>query len=259
MGGYEGANPPDSFWNINFRSDRMKQILNLIQKDKFKIMNMTNVDEKIDENSVTLFKRKKIKNTLGEIISNHRYKQIRIAETEKYAHVTYFLNGGEEVIYDNEERILVNSPKVPDYNSTPDMSSHIITENIMKALKSGDYDLIISNYANADMIGHTGNFEICKKSIRMLDNHIKKVVTEARINGYEVIITADHGNAEHMIENDGITHCKTHTLSKVPFIYISDNKDSHINNGTLKDISPTILTILGIDIPKDMEGSNLIN
>ncbi|MDR2074707.1 MAG: 2,3-bisphosphoglycerate-independent phosphoglycerate mutase [Holosporales bacterium] len=258
MKGYSGALSNDSFWNINFRTDRMKQILTLIHSDGFKILNMTNVDEKIDRNSAVLFEKKEIKNTLGEVISKNGLRQLRIAETEKYAHITYFMNGGEDITYENEFRILVDSPKVADYAETPDMSSSEITQKLKEALSLESYDLIIVNYANADMIGHTGNFEICKKSLRMLDEHVKNVVETARNHEYEVLITADHGNAEHMInENDG-TFCKTHSLSKVPFVYISDDRGSNLKNGSLQDIAPTVLSLLGIKIPNDMEGSCLI-
>ena len=253
---YNGADKGDSFWMLNFRTDRIKQILNLLQSNNFRIMNMVNCDDEIDSKATILFKQEIVKNTLGEVLSNNKIKQLRIAETEKYAHVTYFFNGGEDVQYPLEDRFLINSPAVKDYATTPDMSAKEITNKLIETIKAGDYQVIIANFANADMVGHTGNFEATKDSINSLDLHIRDILQVAKNSEYDVILTSDHGNAEEMINSD-LTPQKAHTCAKVPFIFVS-----HINvtrkTGELSDIAPTILKYLGINIPSEMTGTPLI-
>ncbi len=257
MKSYHGMESSDSIWMMNFRTDRIKQILTLFHNDKIKMLNMVDVDREIDQDAYILFKHIPIRNTLGEVVSNYGLKQLRIAETEKYAHVTYFMNGGENITYENEDRVLLKSPNVPDYAETPDMSARLITEKLLDALSSQKYALIITNYANADMIGHTGNLEAAEKSIHFLDQHVKEVVSHARCNGYDVIITADHGNAEFMINDDG-SPCKTHTCSKVPFILVSDQSNLFVQDGSLQDVAPTILKLLNIAQPAEMKGTSLM-
>jgi 2,3-bisphosphoglycerate-independent phosphoglycerate mutase len=260
MRGYHGATPNDSFWMINFRTDRIKQILTLIQAENFDILNMVSIDPDIDSKSSILFPTVSIQATLGEVIAKNGLKQIRIAETEKYAHVTYFINGGKDVVYENEDRVLVPSPKVIDYSETPDMSSADITENLDNVLKSAMYDLVIANYASPDMIGHTGNYEVAVTSIKLLDGHLRKIVQTAISSGYNIIITADHGNIENMINDDDGTPCKTHSFSQVPFIYIpfEHNRDVISNDGSLEDVAPTILDIMGLEKPEEMTGRSLL-
>jgi 2,3-bisphosphoglycerate-independent phosphoglycerate mutase len=243
----------DSFWMLNFRTDRIIQLLSMIKQKN--LLNMVNINEEIDTRSFIMFPQKSMKNTLGETVSVKGLKQLRLAETEKYAHVTYFFNGGgNNIQYEGEDRILIDSPKVADYSLTPDMSSSKITETLLQNL--GNYDLIIVNYASPDMIGHTNNFEATKESIRLLDIQIKKVVEYAVALKYDIILTSDHGNAENMLNMDG-TICKTHTNNPVPFIYIGDACKTVIN-GELMDIAPTILSLLDIDKPEDMSGKNLL-
>ena len=167
-----------------------------------------------------------------------------------------WFNGGKEIQYPNEERILIPSPNVKDYSENPDMSAPQITKTIIDAMNDGSHQVIIANFANADMVGHTGNFEATKESIRDLDHHIEEILKFAKDNGYITILTADHGNAEIMI-NDDMTPAKTHTCSKVPFIIIPDEFEKTQEFGGLSDIAPTILKILGIDIPEDMTGKIL--
>jgi 2,3-bisphosphoglycerate-independent phosphoglycerate mutase len=256
---YKGASIDDGFWMLNFRTDRIKQILTLLQDDGFKVLNMVSCDEKIDSKATVLFEQKEVKSTLGEVVSRNGLRQLRIAETEKYAHVTYFLNGGMDVRYEGEERILIQSPRVSDYSETPDMSSEQVSLDVIDAMKSTKYDLIIANFANADMIGHTGNFKAAKMALAFLDTHIRDIVAEAQCLGYTVILTADHGNAENMINDDNSIH-KSHTCSKVPFILLSQSRDLSYrqSEGQLSDIAPTILNILGINIPREMTGSSLV-
>lgn len=260
MNNYDGIHDGDACFMINFRTDRIKQIENLIVRDMIPLLNMVNVDDNIDRHSHIIFHRKTIENTLGEVLSRNNLKQLRLAETEKYAHVTYFFNGGEDIIYDGEERILVDSPRVSNYEETPQMSSNIITEKLIENMISKKYDVIITNFANADMIGHTGNFEITKESIRILDNHIKNIVESARENMYDIIFIADHGNADHMINPDNSPN-KSHSCSPVPFLYIDNNdkKNFDVRNGSLQDVAPTILKILDIEIPREMTGKSLIS
>ena len=258
VNGYEGVKENDLFWMTNFRTDRIKQIIRLIQNDNYSLLNMVSCDDVIDANASILFKNKRIDHTLGEILSEHGKKQLRIAETEKYAHVTYFLNGGEDVVYENEDRELVPSPKVQNYATVPDMSSKNVTEKLLDAINSQKHDVIIVNYSNADMIGHTGDFEATKESLRILDSHIKHVVNGALQNKYDMLIIADHGNAEKMINEDGSPN-KTHSCSEVPLIYISkDNAEYTIEDGSLKDVAPTLLHLLNISIPEEMTGTPLI-
>jgi 2,3-bisphosphoglycerate-independent phosphoglycerate mutase len=258
MENYHGANENDSFWMINFRTDRIKQIISLIQDEKYSCLNMVSIDSDIDSKSKILFPDIRIRNTLGEVMAKRGLNQLRIAETEKYAHVTYFINGGEDVVYENEDRILVPSPRVPDYSKTPGMSSADITEKLDEAIKSAKYDLIIANYASPDMIGHTGDYEAAAQAIVSIDNHVKNIVQNAMSGGYEVIITADHGNIEYMV-NDDKSPCKTHTFSKVPFIYISTACNRCIkSNGSLQDIAPTIFDIMGFEKPEEMTGESML-
>ena len=244
MPSYVGADKNDIFWMLNFRTDRIKQILMMLLDNNFKVINMVDCGEDIDSRSTTIFPSVEIKNTLGEILSKNRIKQLRVAETEKYAHVTYFFNGGKDIQFDGEDRILIPSPKVKDYSETPDMAAPEITEKVIEAMENSTHQVIIVNFANADMLGHTGDFEATKQSMRLLDEHIKNIVEVAKANDYIVILTADHGNAEEMINEDG-TPKKTHTCSKVPFIVIPQlNLD--FPTGTLADVATNIIRILSL-------------
>ncbi|MDR0640540.1 MAG: 2,3-bisphosphoglycerate-independent phosphoglycerate mutase [Holosporales bacterium] len=254
---YKGASSGDSFWMLNFRTDRIKQILTLLQRGLFRILNMVSCDEAIDSKATILFGHKEVKNTLGEVLAENGAPQLRIAETEKYAHVTYFFDGGRDTEYPYEDRILIPSPKVDDYSQTPDMSAHQITDAIMEAMQRKSHDVIIANFANADMIGHTGNFEATWEALRLLDGHIADILRCAKENGYTVILTADHGNAEHMINTDSTIN-KNHTCSPVPFLILPDTTKLIRDTGQLSDIAPTILKMLDIDTPPEMSGRSLV-
>ena len=245
MENYTGADKNDGFWMLNFRTDRIKQILKMLLDNGFDVINMVDCGEEISARSITLFPEQEIKNTLGELLSKHGITQLRIAETEKYAHVTYFFNGGKDVQFDGEDRILIPSPKVKDYAETPDMSASEITQKVIEAMETSSHQVIIVNFANADMLGHTGDLEATKKSMKLLDAHIKQIVDIAQKSDYTVILTADHGNAEEMLNDDGSPK-KTHTCSLVPFIVIPEI-ELQFPTKTIADIAPNILKILEID------------
>ncbi len=253
---YNGANKSDLFWMLNFRTDRIKQINKMILDKGFSLLNMVDCGEEIDSRAGSLFPTQEVSNTLGEVLAKNEISQLRIAETEKYAHVTYFFNGGKEIQYEKEDRILIPSPKVKDYSETPDMSANEITENLLKALEESKYQVIIANFANPDMIGHTGDFEATKQALRNLDIHIKELLQKAKETNYITILTADHGNAENMINEDG-TPQKTHTCALVPFIVIPEIKPIK-KDGTLADIAPTVLHMLELEKPLEMTGNTLI-
>lgn len=244
MENYAGASKNDGFWMLNFRTDRIKQILKMLINNGFDVMNMVDCGEEIRNHSITLFPEQEVRNTLGEILANNNIKQLRIAETEKYAHVTYFFNGGKDVQFEGEDRILIPSPKVKDYSETPDMSASAITQKVMEAMRTSSHQVIIVNFANADMLGHTGNLDATKKSMELLDKHIKQIVENAQTSGYTVILTADHGNAEEMLNEDGSPK-KNHTCSLVPFIVIPEMQ-LQFPTRTLADTAPNVLQILGI-------------
>ena len=203
------------------------------------------------------FKPTVLKNTFGEYISGKGLKQLRIAETEKYAHVTFFFNGGNEKQYEGEDRILVPSPKVETYDLKPEMSAYEVTENVVNAIKSQKYDAIILNYANPDMVGHTGNLDAAVKAIEAIDECVGKVVKAINeVNGV-LLITADHGNAEQMIDyKTGEPHT-AHTTNPVPLVLIG-MEDVKLKEGKLADLAPTMLDIMGLEKPEEMTGESLI-
>lgn len=204
-----------------------------------------------------LFDKENVTNTLGEYLSSLDKKQLHIAETEKYAHVTFFFNGGREAPYEGEERILVASPKVATYDLKPEMSAYEVKDKLVDAIKSREYDFIVVNYANGDMVGHTGVYEAIEKAVKAVDECVKDTVEAAKAADYEVIIIADHGNADNAINADG-TPNTAHSLNPVPFIYVTERKDAHVEDGRLADVAPTILKIMGIAQPSEMTGHALI-
>ena len=257
----------DSVIFFNFRPDRARQITRaLVDKDfnefETKKMNLyfvcfTSYDETMPNVHIA-FKKEPIKNTLGEIISNHGGKQLRIAETEKYAHVTFFFNGGEEKQYEGEDRILVPSPKVETYDMKPEMSAYEVTEKVVEAINSKKYNCIILNYANPDMVGHTGNLSAAVKAIETIDECVEKVIEAITAQNANLLITADHGNAEQMIDyKTGEPHT-AHTTNVVPLVLISDKENIKLKEGKLADIAPTILELMEIEKPKEMTGESLI-
>ena len=204
-----------------------------------------------------LFDKENVNNTLGEYVSSLGLKQLHIAETEKYAHVTFFFNGGREAPYEGEERILVASPKVATYDLKPEMSAYEVKDKLVEAIKEDKYDFIVVNYANGDMVGHTGVYEAIEKAVKAVDACVKDTVEAAKATGYEVIIIADHGNADNAINSDG-TPNTAHSLNPVPCIYVTTDKNATIENGKLADVAPTILHIMGLKQPAEMTGHNLI-
>ena len=253
---------------FNYRNDRAKEItIVLTQQDmpeqgmhtipNLQYYCMTPYDSEFKGLHV-IFPKENVHNTLGEIVSKAGLKQLRIAETEKFAHVTFFFNGGREDKFPNEDRILIPSPKVATYDLKPEMSAPEVTEALCNALNTQQYDLVILNFANGDMVGHTGVYKAVQKAIETIDTCTNQVVTTARNNGYEIIIIADHGNCDHELNDDG-TPNTAHSLNPVPFVYISDHKDAHVDNGILADVAPSICHIMGLEQPKEMTGHNLIH
>ena len=205
-----------------------------------------------------LFPKENVENTLGEYLSGLNKKQLHIAETEKYAHVTFFFNGGREEPYEGEERILVASPKVATYDLKPEMSAYEVKDKLVEAIREQKYDFIVVNYANGDMVGHTGVYEAIEKAVKAVDECVKDTVEAAKEADYEVIIIADHGNADNAVNADG-TPNTAHSLNPVPCIYVTARKDAHVENGRLADVAPTLLTIMGLPQPKEMTGKSLID
>jgi len=249
---------------FNFRSDRANQILmtlanpgfNKFEVKKFsnlKILSMMPVASHV--NVEPIFKLENLNNTLGEYISKTGHSQLRIAETEKYNHVTFFFDGNKNVDYINEDKILIPSPKVATYDLKPEMSCNEITDSLLEALNNKDYDFVILNFANCDMVGHTGSIEATIKAVETIDYNIKRIYNKVKeLNGL-LIVTADHGNAEHMLDsnNEIVT---AHSCNKVPFIVCNNNYE--VIDGKLGDIAPSILSIKGLDIPEEMTGNIII-
>lgn len=204
-----------------------------------------------------LFDKENVKNTLGEYLSDNQKAQLHIAETEKYAHVTFFFNGGRETPYEGEERILVASPKVATYDLKPEMSAYEVKDKLVAAINENKYDFIVVNFANGDMVGHTGVYEAIEKAVVAVDACVKDTIEAAKANGYEAIIIADHGNADNALNADG-TPNTAHSLNPVPCVYVTENKNAHIEDGILADVAPTILHIMGLPQPAEMSGHNLI-
>ena len=204
-----------------------------------------------------LFDKENVMNTVGEYLATKGLKQLHIAETEKYAHVTFFFNGGRETPYENEDRILVPSPKVATYDLKPEMSAYEVKDKLVAAINENKYDFIVVNYANGDMVGHTGIYEAIEKAVVAVDACVKETVEAAKAQGYEAIIIADHGNADHALNEDG-TPNTAHSLNPVPCVYVTENKDAKVENGRLADVAPTILKIMGLEVPAEMNGKVLI-
>ncbi len=204
-----------------------------------------------------LFDKENVMNTLGEYLAAKGLQQLHIAETEKYAHVTFFFNGGRETPYNNEDRILVPSPKVATYDLKPEMSAYEVKDKLVAAINENKYDFIVVNYANGDMVGHTGIYDAIEKAVVAVDACVKETIEAAKAQGYEAIIIADHGNADHALNEDG-TPNTAHSLNPVPCVYVTENKDAKVENGRLADVAPTILKIMGLEVPVEMNGNVLI-
>jgi 2,3-bisphosphoglycerate-independent phosphoglycerate mutase len=256
----------DTVLFFNFRGDRAREITRALTDttfDSFKreylnlnFFSFTQYDATFDHVEV-VFKPVPMTNTLGEVVSKSGKKQLRIAETEKYPHVTYFFNGGEEIPNEGEDRIMVASPKVATYDLQPEMSAVEVTDKLCNAMDSGQYELIILNYANPDMVGHTGIMEAAITAIETIDTCMARTVPTALRNGYSIVIIADHGNADVMLQPDGSPHT-AHTLAKVPIVIVSNNPVQTPQHGILADVAPTLLKLMGITQPSEMTGSPLI-
>ena len=204
-----------------------------------------------------LFDKDNVSNTLGEYLASKGLSQLHIAETEKYAHVTFFFNGGRETPFDKEDRILVPSPKVATYDLKPEMSAFEVKDKLVAAINENKYDFIVVNFANGDMVGHTGIYEAIEKAVIAVDACVKDVIEAAKAQDYEAIIIADHGNADHALNEDG-TPNTAHSLNPVPCVYVTENKAAKVENGRLADVAPTILKIMGLAAPAEMDGNVLI-
>lgn len=273
IGNYQGMNDGDGLFMCNFRADRAREILTVLLDPEFNdfprnktiefsaTLGMVEYSSKLARFIPALFAPEPLTNILGEIIANAGLKQLRIAETEKYAHVTFFFNGGREQEFAGEERILVPSPKVATYDEKPEMSAYEVTEKLVAAIESDKFDFIVVNYANTDMVGHTGDMQAAIKAVDAVDECLGKVIKATLGKGGAMIITADHGNAEQMFdENTGQPHT-AHTLNLVPIIIISEalrGKEIKIVDGKLGDIAPTILQLLGFKQPIEMTGRSLL-
>ena len=252
---------------INFRNDRAKELTQVLTQQDLteqgmktipglKYFCMTPYDASFKGVEI-LFPKENVMNTLGEYLSQQGKKQLHTAETEKYAHVTFFFNGGREAPYENEDRVLVASPKVATYDLKPEMSAYEVKDKLVANIKKNEYDFIVVNFANGDMVGHTGIYNAIAKAVWAVDNCVREVIEAAKATGYEAIIIADHGNADNAINPDG-TPNTAHSLNPVPFIYVTDNNSATVKDGRLADVAPSILHIMGLEKPADMTGENLI-
>ncbi len=250
---------------FNFRTDRLREITTVLtqqnmpdfdmHKLKLEYYTMTRYDDSF-KNVNIIYDKDNLADTMGEVISKNGLKQLRIAETEKYPHVGFFFSGGTDIPFDGEERIMVSSPKVATYDLQPEMSAPEVTKKVVDALNSKKYDFICLNFANSDMVGHTGIYSAIEKAVRTVDKSVGEVVNAAKENNYAILLTADHGNSDNAINADGSPNT-AHSLNKVP-VFIINSQYSEMENGCLADIAPTMLSIMGIDIPKAMTGNVLV-
>ena len=270
--GYTGMKDGDGLLMFNFRADRARQILTALLDPRFDGFNrprvvkfamavgMVDYSAALNPFLKTLFPPATIRMGLGETVSKAGLKQLRIAETEKYAHVTFFFNGGEERVFDGEERILVPSPKVPTYDLKPEMSAPEVTDKLVEAIGSGKFDLIVVNYANSDMVGHTGNFDAAIKAIEAVDACLGRLMEAVKKAGGALFITADHGNAEQMFDEKSHQKHTQHTLNRVPaLLFGAPAAVRSLSDGKLADVAPTMLALMGLPQPKEMTGHSLLS
>lgn len=260
--------PGDALLNFNFRTDRNRQISRALTQENrpddgmrtipgLHYVTFTRYDRNFQGVDV-LFEREELRNGLGEILEREGKRQLRIAETEKYAHVTFFFNGGREKEFKGEDRVLVPSPKVATYDQQPEMSAAEVRDRVVEALGSAAYDFVCVNFANPDMVGHTGNFDAAVTACEFVDGCLADVMAAARAQNYHCIIIADHGNADRMVASDGAPHT-AHTLAKVPCIYAGPAEENvHLSDGVLGDVAPTLLRLMGLPVPKEMTGRVLL-
>ena len=259
--------PNDVVIFFNYRNDRAKELtIVLTQQDMpdegmktlpLQYFCMTPYDSSF-KGIYILFDKENVENTLGEIVSKAGLKQLRIAETEKFAHVTFFFSGGRESEFEGESRVLIPSPKVATYDLKPEMSAYEVADALVGELNKQEQNLVVLNFANGDMVGHTGIYNAIEKAVKTIDECVEKVVEAAKQNGYEVIIIADNGNADNALNADD-TPNTAHSLNPVPFVYVSENQNTKVSDGILADVAPSVCQLLGIEQPKEMTGHSLIN
>lgn len=253
---------------INFRNDRARELTQVLTQEDMPAEGMHTIKDlqyycmtPYDANFKgvhILFPKENVQDTLGEYLSKKGLRQLHTAETEKYAHVTFFFNGGREAPYEGEDRILVHSPKVATYDLQPEMSAYEVKDKLVGAINTQQYDFIVVNFANGDMVGHTGVYNAIAKAVWAVDHCVHDVIEAAKANDYEAIIIADHGNADNAINPDG-TPNTAHSLNPVPFIYVTNNNSATVKDGRLADVAPSILHIMGLEQPADMTSENLIS
>ena len=253
---------------FNYRNDRAKELTIVLTQQDMESQGMKTIPgiqyycmtpyDASFQNVHILFPKENVENTLGEYLSSQGKKQLHTAETEKYAHVTFFFNGGRENPFDGEERILVASPKVQTYDLKPEMSAYEVKDKLVDAIKQDKFDFIVVNFANGDMVGHTGVYTAIEAAVKAVDQCVSEVVEAAKTTDYEIIIIADHGNADNALNPDGSANT-AHSLNPVPFIYVTANKNAKVQNGVLADVAPSILHIMGLKQPAEMTGKCLIN
>ncbi|HWR33666.1 MAG TPA: 2,3-bisphosphoglycerate-independent phosphoglycerate mutase [Chitinophagaceae bacterium] len=252
---------------FNFRTDRCREITQVLTQTDFPEFNMKRLPlhyttmteyDQTYKNVHIIFDNDNLNNTLGEILEKNGLKQIRISETEKYPHVTFFFSGGREVPFEGEKRIMIPSPKVATYDMKPEMSAYEVTEALLPEIKNKTADFICLNYANADMVGHTGIWAAAIKAVETVDKCVEQIVAAGLQNDYTIFLTADHGNSDYLINEDGSPNT-AHTMNPVPLFIISNEWSGKITTGKLGDIAPTILTLMGLPIPKEMTGNILID
>ena len=265
VGDYPGVKAGDSIVFMNFRPDRAREITRCfvdpdftdVARDFVPVQFVCTTEYDASMPNVTVaFPKKPLENVFGEYISSLGLTQLRIAETEKYAHVTFFFNGGQETVFPGEDRALIPSPKVPTYDLKPDMSAREVAAEAVKRIESGEYDVIILNFANCDMVGHTGVYEAARLAVETVDECVSQVVEATSKMGGVSLITADHGNADRMLEDDGVTPYTAHTTNLVPFYIVGANVK--LRDGKLSDIAPTMLDLMGLKKPQEMDGETLI-
>ena len=271
VGDYAGMADGDGILMANFRSDRAREILTSLvdpafadferQRDvKFAaLLGMVSYSDALDPLFPALFPPQSPTEVLGELVAEAGLKQLRIAETEKYAHVTFFFNGGRESVFDGEERILIPSPKVATYDLQPEMSAPEVTDKLVAAIDSATFDLVVVNYANGDMVGHTGNLDAAKKAAEALDHCLGRLAEAVGRAGGVLLITADHGNAEMMQDPDTHERHTAHTMNPVPFIVVGPERSWRVRNGRLADVAPTVLRLMGLPKAEPMTGTTLID
>ena len=252
---------------FNFRTDRCREITNVLTQEDHADLGMFKLDlhyttiteyDKTFKNVNVMFQNDNLNNTLGEVLAANGKKQIRIAETEKYPHVTFFFSGGRENVFEGESRIMASSPKVATYDLQPEMSAYELADKLVPEIEKESADFICLNFANADMVGHTGVFSAVVKAVETVDACVKRVVTAALDHGYTIFLTADHGNADYMVNDDGSPNTQ-HSLNLVPLFVIDKEWHGTVKAGKLGDIAPSILKVMGLSIPKEMTGDVLVD